>query len=218
MIDTGVDFSMYEELTIAGFSSNLAKRVADYYRPEMNELHELTKADAPSDLKEGYSHLTKAEKQELYKKFKTIVDDADRYAGNTKKSRKPRKKKEIPADKKISKLNYLKEHNELKLHSINPTKIIGATSLWTYNTKTKKLTVYHARGHAGLSIRGSTVIDFDVKTSETKTIGRVETNTLTKVLDGGKIILRRLMSEVNTKNVVVNGRINKDTILLRVIR
>jgi len=217
-IDNEEVFSLYEELNVAEFPSLLAKRVADFYRPQAEELRKATKPTDDADLKDGYKHLGKSKLKSLVEKYEALVTDADRYSGNVKKVRAPRKKKVISADKKVAKLNYLKEHNELQLHSINPTGIIGATSLWVYNTKAKRLTVYYAEGHSGLDVKGSTIIGFDAKTSETKTIGRVEKNTLTKVLDGGKIILRRLMSEVNTNAIETNGRINKDTIIMRITK
>jgi hypothetical protein len=39
---------------------------------------------------------------------------------------------------------------------------------------------------------------------------------LSRVLDGGKVVLRKVMGEINSKPQELNGRINKDTILLRV--
>jgi hypothetical protein len=217
-IDTGEDFSMYEELTVAQFPSQLAKKVADYYRPEKDELVKLTAAGADADLREGYGYLSKEQRIELRDKFKKIVADADRYANNTKKAKAPRKKRVVPADKKVAKLNFLSEHNKLQLHSVNPTMIVGAQTLWVYNTKYKKLSVFHAQGPSGLDVKGSTIIGFDQKTSEMKTIGRSEKATLAKVLDGGKIILRRLMLEIKASGVTPTGRINKDTILLRVVK
>jgi len=41
---------------------------------------------------------------------------------------------------------------------------------------------------------------------------------LPRLLKGGKLVLRKLMSEINSKESVPNGRINRDTILLRVIK
>ena len=50
--------------------------------------------------------------------------------------------------------------------------------------------------------------------SISKTLRKPEA-VLKKVLEGGKIVLRKVMGEINSKPVELNGRINKDTILLR---
>ncbi|NBR26480.1 MAG: hypothetical protein EBU08_22410, partial [Micrococcales bacterium] len=58
--------------------------------------------------------------------------------------RKKRTVKEKPASVVVAKLNYLQEFAELGLKSIAPEKIIGASQVWAYNTKTKLLGVYNA--------------------------------------------------------------------------
>jgi len=41
---------------------------------------------------------------------------------------------------------------------------------------------------------------------------------LARVQTGGKVILRKLMGELTTKGEVPKGRINKDTILVRIVK
>ena len=60
-------------------------------------------------------------------------------------------------------------------------------------------------------------LDFDEATSKSKTL-RKPTETLQKVLSGGKVILRNLMTEIKTKESVAVGRTNSDTILLRITK
>jgi hypothetical protein len=52
--------------------------------------------------------------------------------------------------------------------------------------------------------------------SLTKTARKPE-EVLTSVTKGGKIILKNLLSTLKTKESALNGRINKDTLLLRVL-
>jgi hypothetical protein len=42
--------------------------------------------------------------------------------------------------------------------------------------------------------------------------------TLPEVLSGGKVFLRSVLSDIRAVESVLNGRINKDTILLRVMK
>ena len=41
---------------------------------------------------------------------------------------------------------------------------------------------------------------------------------LVRVLEGGKIILRKVLDEINAKHSEMNGRLNNETILLRVVK
>jgi hypothetical protein len=130
-----------------------------------------------------------------------------------KKPRKPRAKKVIPAEKKVEKVQYLKEFPELGLKSIEPKEIIGKSALWYYDVRYQKLVVVRATN--GLEVKGTTVI-FDEKISESKKIGRKTKETLDFVLKGGKIALKKIFENIKTGNVEVTGRLSENTILLRV--
>jgi hypothetical protein len=129
------------------------------------------------------------------------------------KVRKPRAKKVIPAEKKVEKVQYLKEFPELGLKSIEPKEIIGKSALWYYDVRYQKLVVVRATN--GLEVKGTTVI-FDEKISESKKIGRKTKETLDFVLKGGKIALKKIFENIKTGNVEVTGRLSENTILLRV--
>jgi hypothetical protein len=66
-----------------------------------------------------------------------------------------------------------------------------------------------------LDVKGSAIQNYKYNESICKTL-RKPKDVLSKVLDGGKIVLRKVMSQINAKESELNGRINKDTILLRV--
>ena len=153
---------------------------------------------------------------ESSKFYETLVKDAERYATNATTKRKPRKKKSIPATKRVAHLKFKAGCAEHHLASIAPEKFIGVQELWCFNTKTKVLTVYRSDKHSGLDVRGQTIKDFDPKGSVSKKIGRKTEYYLERTLKGGKIVLRKLMNEINVKATTPTGRINSDTILLRV--
>ena len=110
-------------------------------------------------------------------------------------------------------MKYMKEQGLLK--SIPPEKVIGANQLWVYNTKTKVLAVYHSDNAKGFTVKGSTLQNFDEKLSIGKRLRKPE-KTLPTVLESGKIKLRKIMEELTTMQLNLTGRINDDTILLRV--
>ncbi len=209
MIDLG-EVDVYNFLLKNEATPSAATYICDFYQPMYDE----TMLDDP-DVKESYGKKLKYW-QELYKK---IVDDCQQYIGNKKavKVKKPRTIKVKPITKIVEKLNYQKEFGPLRLVSISPTEIVGATQLWVYNSKTRILGVYNTSEGATLSVKGSTIINWDEKKSQAKRLRKPE-EVIPGFLKAGKVILRTYLDDIKTTKQEVNGRINKDTILLRIQR
>ena len=208
--------SPYATMTGMDVKGAHTKFVIDYFKTRRQEYDEvLTTTDA--DVKEAYSNFTKAQLKKLVAYCDQVIVDGMKLAGDAVKTRKPRKRKAKSADQVIAKLNYAKDFTELKLVSIDPKTIIGATSLWVYNTKTRKLGVYQALDAAGLNIKGSTIQNFAESKSVSKTLRKPDV-TLSEVLKAGKVVLRNVLTSIRAAEKVLTGRINNDTILLRVIK
>lgn len=167
------------------------------------------------DVKEAYSNFTKVQLKKLIAYCDQVIVDGMKLAGEAIKTRKPRKRKTKSADQLIAKLNYAKDFAELKVTSIDPKTIIGASSLWVYNTKTRKLGVYHALDASGLNIKGSTIQNFAESKSVSKKL-RKPSETVHEVLKAGKVALRSILNDIRAVESALTGRINNDTILLRV--
>lgn len=210
------EFDMYKWLMNNNVKAQPANAIADYYVPWCDELKEtITKKDG--QLVEGYSHMKPAQIKRFVEFLDNIIKDATTWGANQKTVRKTRTKKAPSIEKQIARIQYAKENKELKLVSINPALIIGCNQLWVFNTKYRKLMRYDASGPTGLSIKGTTLQGYDVETSMSKTV-RKPNDVLPRVLNGGKIVIRKLMDELNSKSSVPNGRINGDTVLLRVVK
>ena len=222
-----------DELIISEFKSNVSpyatmtsmeikgahtKFVIDHFKTLRVEYDDvLTTTDA--FVKESYSNFTKAQLKKLVGYCDQVIVDGMKLAGDAVKTRKPRKRKAKSADQIVAKMNLLLEHKEINfnLKSIDPKTIIGASSLWVYNTKTRKLGVYHAIDVVGLSIKGSTIQNFAESKSISKTL-RKPAVTLPEVLKGGKVALRNILTDIRAAEKVLTGRINTDTILLRTVK
>jgi len=208
--------SPYATMTGMEIKGAHTKFVIEYFKTRRTEYDDvLTTTDA--DVKEAYSNFTKAQLKKLIAYCDQVIVDGMKLAGEAIKTRKPRKRKAKSADQLVSKLNYAKDFAELKLVSIDPKTIIGASSLWVYNTKTRKLGVYHALDAAGLGIKGSTIQNFAESKSISKTL-RKPAVTLPEVLKGGKVALRNILNDIRAAEKVLTGRINTDTILLRTVK
>lgn len=213
------DFSLaqpYEFMQGLGVKGAHTPYITRFFQRRLDEINEVIKNKDP-DLKEAYSHLNKSTLKEYSKFLGFIITDAGKLAHNSKLARKPRKVKAKPVDKVIAKLQYKKEDNGFKIVSIDPTNIVGSSQLWVFNTKTRKLGVYNAIDSAGLSVKGTTITNYNEATSVQKTIRKPEA-VLPNCLKGGKIILKKLLPDINAVEQALTGRINSDIILLRVIK
>jgi len=192
------------------------KYIVEWAKAKRIEFDDVLNTD-DKELKEAYSNFTKPQLKKMIAYFDQVILDCQRVSGESTKSRKPRKRKAKSPEQLTAKMNFMPEFKELKLTSIKVTDIVGAMSLWVYNTKTRKLGVYHAEDAGGLSVKGSTIANFsDTKCMQKKL--RKPEQVLPEVLNGGKVILRNLMDSINAVPHWLNGRINKDTILLKVIK
>jgi hypothetical protein len=214
LIDKNEPFSLYEWLKANNIPATYCSFIIEKYSPWLGELIEAHEGK-DKDLKEAYGYMTKKELKERILFFNKLITDAESYSDVKKKTRAPRKKKAIPADKMIKNLKYQKEDNTFKIASIAPEKIIGAEELWTFNTKYKTLTVLRSKTREGLQVKGTSITNYDEETSVTKRTGHKGSDYVSKVMSGGKVVLRKIMDELkNTASLAY--RINENTILLRV--
>jgi hypothetical protein len=102
------------------------------------------------------------------------------------------------------------------LVSINPADILGAKELWTYNTKSRKLGKYLAAEFQELGVKGTTITGFNEATSVQKTL-RKPADQLKEFKAAGKVVLRKFLEDINAVDTRMNGRINEDIILLKIV-
>jgi hypothetical protein len=206
--------SPYATMTSMDTKGAHAKFIVEHFKTRRVEYDTVLTTD-DADLKEGYSNFTKTQLKKLIAYCDQVIVDGMKLAGEAVKSRKPRKRKTKSAEQLIAKLNYAKDFAELKLVSVDPKTIIGASTLWVYNTKTRKLGVYHALDASGLNIKGSTIQNFAESKSVSKTL-RKPAITVNEVLKAGKVALRNILTDIRAAETALTGRINADTILLKV--
>jgi hypothetical protein len=77
--------------------------------------------------------------------------------------------------------------------------------------------MYQASDAGGLSVKGSSIVNFSEEKSIQKKLRKPEV-TLPEVLSGGKVYLRNALSNIRAVESALSGRLNDDTILLRVVK
>ena len=192
-----------------------ARIIKNFYSKDLAELEELASGKGDEQLKEAYSHRTKKQIRNLIAFYQEIMMACDMLAQEAKVNRAPRKTKAVSKDKLVAKLKFMKSNEPLKLVSINPVDIIGCGELWVFNTKTRKLGKYIASEFNTLNVKGTTITNFDEFKSVQKTIRKPEEK-LKEFKAAGKVQLRKFLDEINATDTKMNGRINEDTILLKV--
>lgn len=193
-----------------------AKAIADYYRPILSELQEVEKTK-DADLKYAYRHMSKKQLKERVALFAGIVGDCESLVSNNRKSvvRKPRKTKPKSADKIVSKIKFQKEDTALKIVSVDPSKLVGASELWTFNTKYNVLAHYIAN-EGGLSLKGTTLQNFNDKSEQKKL--RKPADTLPSITGSTTKAAERSFTSLKTKASAPNGRVNEFTVILRAVK
>ena len=205
------DFSMKSYLVSSAISGPVAKRMGELYKPLITELTDAIEG-ADDQLKEGYSNFTKPQLKKFLAFVQSIVDECSQQVVSARAQRKPRARKVKPASVIVAKMKYMKEYTELKLKSISPTMIIGADELWVYTPEKRKLTVYRAANGGSLSVSGMSILNYDLATSETKTIRKPE-EFFKSITTTGKRALANAWKNIKGKATTPRSRINEDMIL-----
>ena len=208
-------FKIVNLLRGKGVKAAHARIIKEFYARDLAELEELASGKADEQLREGYSHRSRKQIKNFIVFLQEIESACKMLMEEAKVNKKPRAKKAVPAEKVVAKLKYLKTFEALKLVSINPADILRAKELWVYNTKTRKLGKYVTTEFSELGVKGTTITGFDEHNSICKTIRKPEEK-LKEFKAAGKVALRKFLDDINATDTKMNGRINEDTILLKV--
>jgi len=212
--DYKVSFSPYEWMATNGVKAPHARKIVTHFSAKLDEPKLVLSGKAGEDLDEAYSCFTKSNIKKFVAFIEQIVNDANRIVNNSKITRKPKAKKNQPADKLVLKLQYKKEDMEFKLVSINPVEIIGAKQLWVFNTKTRKLGVYHAWTQSGLTIKGTSIHDY-TDNSCSKTL-RKPADIFLELQKATERKYKLTFDGIKAAEQSLTGRINGDIILVKV--
>ena len=210
-----VDPKAYEYLVKNTVPQALIGKISAVFEPRYAELKEARKGE-DEQLKEGYSHYKAADYKRCEAFYEKLFQDLAAY-NQTKKATKKAAVRKPPAKEKLVKsLKYLKQDTTLKIVSVNPVDIVGAEVLWVYNVKNRKLGKYVAEDQGGvLGVKGTSITGFDLNKSTQKTLRKPDEQ-IKQFLASSKVELRKYLENIKTTEIKLNGRINADTILLKI--
>lgn len=196
-----------------------ARIIRDYFDRWKSDYDELltppaVKDDKYAQLVEGYSRYNKVQIKNMHYALTQIVAACDMLLQQAKVNRKPRVKKAPSKEKLISKIKFKLSDDRYKLVSIKPEEALQSLELWVFNTKTRKFGVYVAGDQAALSVKGTTIINFDEGRSVAKTVRKPE-EFFREIKSTPKTKMRKLYDSINSVETKLNGRINADMILIK---
>lgn len=210
-------FKMVSLLRGKGAKAAQARYIKTFFVRGQNELLELSGGNADEQLKESYKHVSRKNVKKLIEFYAGIMSACDQIAAEAKVLKKPRAKKIKPAEEIVSKVKFKTVDDKLGVVSIPAVGLIGAQSAIVYNSKTRKIGIYIAKTSAGLSVKGTSIIDFTEKSMQ-KTLRKPaeqikefkEQNTQKRVLDW--------FSKIKATDTLLNGRINAEIMILKVFK
>lgn len=209
-----------------------ARKIKKYYAGELDEAQAVQSIPTPGEIKkikdereadyalqmrEAYSNLDKKNAKKWLQAIESIMSACDMVIDSAKANRKPRAVKSVSKEKMIAKLQYKESDDKYKIVSVNPVEIIDASEVWVFNTKTRKLGKYVAEEHTTIQVKGTTLLFFDQKLSVQKTLRKPEEQ-LKEFKKAGKVVLRKFIDNINAVDIKLNGRLNKDTIILKTLK
>ena len=210
-------FDPYRDMQAFGggvIKPNHAKIIKDDYTRQWEEALEVKEWTDP-DIKEGYAYMDAKMRKDFVAYYEKIMQACDTFILTGKAQRKPRKPKAVSKEKLVQKLKFQINESSLGIASINPTDIIDAKEVWTYNTKTRKVGVYVVDDFkSGLAVKGTTIQDFDPAKSVQKTL-RKPAEQIKNWTGTSKMKFARAFKELTTTDTKMNGRFNENTIILK---
>jgi acetolactate synthase small subunit len=208
-----VKFDLYKALKI--YDIKRFDEIESWVYEHLNDFKAVINKE-DEQIVEAYSHLTIKvikERITLLEGFLVDIEQMKLSKNATRKiSIKTTKRKS--ADKQVEKLKFQKENVEFKLTSINPMRIPSKMNLYTFNTKTRQLTVYTSSSPDGLVVSGSTIKGFDKKLSYVLKL-RKPSDVLPDVMKKTPKQILKIIDSIKAQKKTPSGRVNDQTIILR---
>ena len=131
--------------------------------------------------------------------------------------KEPKPKKVQPVDEQIKKLKYKISDDKLGIAGLSATHIVGAQTAVVFNTTTRKIGIYNSTGIEGLSVKGTSIINFN-NNSKQKTLRKpVEQLKEIKTVNSIKKF-NAWFNAVNSIDTDLTGRMNEDTLILKIFK
>jgi hypothetical protein len=182
---------------------------------EVRRLPKTQLTDSQEQLRESDSHLT------TMKSVKDIVKLLESYVSDLKKSyvskqvAKVRKKKPKDKSKLVQNLKFLVTDTALDVTSVEPINLLNCSEVWTFDTKTRKISKYFSPVSGSITVKGASLVGFDENFSNSRLLRKPETQ-IKEFSELKKNDLTKWYSAVKSKSGPVRARLTPTTLILKV--
>lgn len=203
-ITSGTNPNIQALINTMGVSGRASGRIVDYAKKKFDYY---TAVLSDREALEYYSF-----SKPKIKKIAELYSILQEKLSQSKKIRKPRTRKEKPAGVLVQNMKYKFEDTELGIKSVSPTNIIGATEVLMYHARYRKLQYLKALDGQTLTVKGTTILNYDESKSFQKHVRKPET--IKPVFGKGKLDTRRFVKDYKGDENSLSGRTSEDTIFI----
>ena len=213
-LKTQTDFDVKKYLARTEIKPVSLKIVSAHFTKMFDEIKSVS-TSKDDQIIESYSYLSKPQLKKFITFLQSILEACNTVSAQKKSIRIPKPKKEKPPSELVKLVKFCIEDDTLNLKSEQPYKLVNASEAWLYNKKTRRLVKYISMKAMKLSVKGTTLLNFDPEKSGSKIVRKPEV-----LLDGIQKLaikpINALYSGINGTEASVNGRISEDYIILKV--
>ena len=211
-------YNLVKLLRGKGAKAAQGRYIKSFYEFGHNELIELSSGKADEQLREAYRHLPRKQVKKLIDFYQFIMDACDQIAAEAKVNKKPRAKKTKPAEDIVKKLKFRTSDDKLGIVSVPPAQIVKAQSVLVYNIKNRKIGLYVSLNSEGLGVKGTSLTNFTDKSIQKTLRKPLEQLKELKDQNTQKRVETWFAKSIKTTETKLNGRLNEDTVILRVYK
>ena len=218
LVENGTVFDMKTYAAVNDLKAPVLRGIGDWFKPKIAEYNAYKKEwvkNNPPETKIAFHHVGAKGLDRAVEFFTNIVADCNTLSTIARTTKAPRKSKPKPPSVIVRDLQYLREDAMLGITSVDPTKIVESDEVWLYNTKKRFLYRYVARDGYRLSVKRSTISNFDPEKSCAKIIRKPDD--VLDVIASGKRAASAKFKEINAQpKMKLSGRVNNEFIILGV--
>lgn len=211
-------FKVINLLRNKGVKPAHAREIKSYFKFGYDELIELSSGKADDQLREAYSHVPRKNIRKLIEFYESINTACEQIVAEAKVLKKPRPKKIKPVEELVKKVKFLATDDKLGIASVSPTHLIGSQSVVVFNVKTRKLGYYVANSSTGIAVKNSSLDNFSEKSIQKTLRKPVEQLKSMKEQNTQRRFENWFTKEITTMDTPLNGRLNEDTLIIKVFK
>jgi len=215
-------YDLNSAIMIHGIKGAVAMNlIRDWVQEKLTEL-EAVKNKTDPDLVEGYSNVKPVNLSNTISKLQELLSGLTVVKANVRNisaaNRKPRQAKEVSAQKLVANLKYKPQDLELGVVSVTPESIVGAKTVYLFNTRYNAITVLNSSEDDGFTVRGTTILNLDETRSFSQKLRKPNETVQFILSTSGRIKIENHLSSLTTKRSTANGRVNENVLILKTLK